>query len=91
MIIFLPFFLILLALGMPVLFALLIAPGLISLIMDPRGPFPQWAWPAKVTLPMGTDKAEEVKAVLAQASIFVGLEPRLLDQLAALAVRKKYR
>ena len=38
MIIFLPFFLILLAVGMPVLFALLIAPGLISLIMDPRGP-----------------------------------------------------
>ena len=38
MIIFLPFFLILLAVGMPVLFALLIAPGLITLLMDPRGP-----------------------------------------------------
>lgn len=38
MIIFLPFFLLLLAIGMPVLFALLIAPGLITLLMDPRGP-----------------------------------------------------
>ncbi len=38
MLIFLPFFLLLLALGMPVLFALLIAPGLITLLLDDRGP-----------------------------------------------------
>ena len=37
MIIFLPFFLVLLVLGMPVLFALLLAPGLVTLLLDPRG------------------------------------------------------
>lgn len=37
MIIFLPFFLVLLVLGMPVLFALLLAPGIVTLMLDPRG------------------------------------------------------
>ncbi len=36
-------------------------------------------------------RSEEVKRVLSQASIFVGLEPKQLDALAAMAVCKTYR
>lgn len=40
---------------------------------------------------MVTDnKADDVRRVLSQASIFTGLEPRQLDTLASLAVRKKF-
>ena len=38
MLIFLPFFLVLLTLGVPVLFALLLAPGIVTLFLDPRAP-----------------------------------------------------
>lgn len=40
---------------------------------------------------MAADRAEEVRAVLERASIFAELEPKQLDQLAALAVRKRFR
>lgn len=40
---------------------------------------------------MTDNKADDVRRVLAQASIFAGLDARQLDTLASLAVRKKLR